>query len=340
MPHARWVKLKSGKRAYYLVLDDGTSGGAAGTGEAGKALAHQWAVDLKRRLRSDRAGFPLERECAWTVKDLKAADLADARHRGLRTALPQLTGSRGGQSKRESHWKNLVAFFGEATGLDDITETRIRQYVASHKPVAANRDLFGVLRPALRLARETGASGYSGDPFQKLKKADERRGRREPIALSKEDTSGVIRACWETDARLGAFIELLYLTASRLTQIGHVHTNFLLYPGHKGGLPRRFALAGRLAALMALPRVFSRKRWLRAVTACGRPELHPHDLRHTRLTHEGDRRGATLLSVQRLGGWRSPAMAGVYLHGGTEPIRVPEEARRKRSKRPKRTKRR
>jgi integrase len=82
------------------------------------------------------------------------------------------------------------------------------------------------------------------------------------------------------------------------------------------GVPPRGAAGGRGAAAGA----FSRDLWERAAKAFGRPELHPHDLRHTALTLEGRRPGASLESIRKLGGWMSAAMADRYLHPDAHAI--------------------
>jgi integrase len=327
MAHARSRKLKTGK-FWYMVEDDDTEH-ACGKGRKGKTLANGWASRINDAKYLTAAGIEVPPLCAWTLSDLKAADMAEAARRGLRTVRPQITGTRGGKSRRESHWKALLAFFGEKTPIDEITQERIRAYIERResrgrkvRAATINRDLWGVLRPALRLARETEVAFYDSDPFAKLRKLDERQGRREPIALSREDTEKFIRQCWTTDARLGAFVELLYLTASRLSQEPASDGRFLRYPAHKGGLPRTFALSGRLAKVARLPRTFDRKLWRAAAEAFKRPKIRPHDLRHSRLTHEGERPGVALLDVQRLGGWRSPAMASTYLHPGDRALQA------------------
>lgn len=324
MAHARGYPCKSG--VFWYVVPDDRRGRPipCGKGAKGRQLATRAAARSNELKYQQQAGIEMPRECVWTLEDLHLADVQAAKDRGLRTALPQLQGK---ASRRESHWRQLLAFFGPYTNLEEITQQRIKDYQEARRrgkagPVPINRDLWGVLRPAFALARDTDESGYSGDPFLKLRKLDERQGRREPIALSRKEVETLIRQCWTTDALLGAFVELLYLTGSRLNQQSALDGRFLRYPAHKGGLPRTFALAGRLAKVAGLPRAFDRKRWRTAVTAFKRPDLRPHDLRHSRLTHEGSRPGASLLDVQRLGGWKSPAMAGVYLHTGREALRV------------------
>lgn len=329
MAWARPRKLASG--TWWYVIDDRKKAHAAGVGKEGRELAQEWAAAMNRAKRLERAGFPPEDVPAvsdWTLADLFAAHLADARRRGLRIARPQFQGKR---SKLESHWSNLLAFFGEKLALDALSDAGIRSYIEAREaakigPSTINRDL-SVLRGALRLARESAAAGYAGDPFASIRPLAEAHRRRQPIALSERDCRKLLRICWSMDQRFGAFVELLLLTASRLNETPTVSGGRLRYPPYKRGRARIFTLRGgpeerRLAKLAQMERHFDRRRlWTPAVAALGRPELRPHDLRHTALTLEGKRPGASLLSLQKLGGWKSAAMAARYLHPDAEAIR-------------------
>lgn len=321
MAHARQRVRKTG--TFWLFVDDNGIETSVGQGKDAKRLAQTWADRYNTRKRLARAGLEDEfpARCAWTLKDLCEADLQDAANRGLRTALPQFQGK---ASKRESHWQNLLRFFGEEAILDTISETAIRAYVSHRQktvgPVPINRDLFGVLRPALRLARETEAANYRGDPFRALRKLNESRGKRRAIALSEPASRRLIRFCRRVHAPLGAWVELQLLTASRPGQRGVIQGGHLRYAAHKRGIPRSFPIAGRLAEVLAEPRAFSRHYWQLAVEQFRRPALHPHDLRHTALTIAGKQLGATLDSIRKLGGWTTTQMADDYLHPDARAI--------------------
>lgn len=322
MAWARARRRRTG--TFYYVFHRGKTY-AAGKGKDGRELAQAWAAAMTKAARAEKAGMPLEDEpgpCLWTLADLYSADMADAKRRGLRTVQPQFQGK---ISKRESDWRQLLAFFDEETNLDAITGERIRTFIEYREsrgvgPAAINRGLFNILKPALRLAREREEAGYSGNPFASVRRLDERSVRRRPIALSAREVQKVIRACWTTDRRLGAHVELLYETASRLNERPEVSGSRLRFPAYKRGRPRSFALTPLLRRLYAAPRLFQRKLWRDAVVLAGHPELRPHDLRHTALTLAGKRPEASLDSLRKLGGWQSAAMADRYLHPDAEPI--------------------
>lgn len=330
MPHARGYPCKSG--VWWYVIPDARHGRPipCGKGAKGKRLATRSAARANELKYQQQAGIEMPRECIWTLEDLHVADIQAAKDRGLRTARPQLSGRRGGKSRRESHWKALIAFFGEATNLDEITQGRVLAYMGARKrgPSATNRDL-DVLRGALRLARETDEAGYSGDPFRGVRRLDERGSRRKPIALPEKETRRVVRALWREDPRLGAYSELLYETCSRLSQVPAIAGRFLRYDPQKRGNPRAFFLASRtrlegrpLGALARLPRLFDRKAWRRGVKLAGHPTLNPHDLRHSRLTVEGGLPKASLSRLMEISGVKSPEVIAVYLHPSGKPIRI------------------
>ncbi len=319
MVFVRSQKLKTGT-FHYVITGRHDRPLPCGRGSDGREYAHELAAEIRKVRRDQRTGKYVPPP-TWTLEELKAADLQDAKNRGLVTAQPQFQGK---LSKRESHWKNLLAFFRSETTLDQVTETRIRAYIAHRQktvgPVPINRDLFGVLRPALRLARETEAAGYHADPFARIRKLDERTSRRAPIVLAAKDATKLIRIARALRKDFGAWVEIQLLTASRRGQVGAVDGAFLRYPPHKRGIARSFRLEGRLAVVVRQRRAFSPGLWADAAKELGRPDLHPHDLRHTALTIEGSRPGATLESIRKLGGWRSAAMADVYLHDDARAI--------------------
>ncbi len=339
MAWARSRRRKSG--TYYYVISEGKTF-AAGKGRVGRELAQEWAAAMTKARRAEKAGMRADETpgpCLWTLTDLYRADMTEARRRGLRTVLPQFQGK---TSKRESDWRQLLAFFGVETNLDAVSGERIRAFIEAREtagvgPAAINRGLFGILRPALRTARERKEeTGYAREPFLGIRKLDERAGARKPIALPEREVWRVIRRCWRTSRKLGAYVELLFLTASRLNEHPEVSGGFLRYPAYKRGKPRAFHLTPRVAVLAALPRAFDRKLWTASATAAGHPTLRPHDLRHTALTLAGKVPTASLDSIQKLGGWRSAAMADRYLHpdaAAIEPLGGPPVARKARRSR-------
>lgn len=324
MAWARSRRRKTGR--FWYVFDRGRTY-AAGKGRDGRILAQAWAAAMTKAARAEKAGMPLEEEpgpCLWTLTDLYHADMTEARRRGLRTVQPQFQGK---ISKRESDWRQLFAFFGAGMNLDAITGERIRAFIEAREeagvgPAAINRGLFGILRPALRLARDRQEVGFLKDPFTGIRRLDERTRSRKALTLSRQQAEKVIMACYGVRQELGAYIELLYLTGSRLNEKPKIEGDLLLYAPYKRGIARSFFLEGRLARVARRQRYFSRKLWKEAVSAVGIPFLRPHDLRHSRLTHEGSRPGASLLDIQRLGGWKSAAMCSVYLHPASAAMRV------------------
>src|SRR5262249_10942554 len=138
-----------------------------------------------------------------------------------------------------------------------------------------------------------------------------------PIALSGPALEKVIRACWDRHPPLGAYVELLALTASRLHESPSLSPGALHYPPQKRGNPRAFRVTRRLRYLMGQPRAFSRPIWLEVVRDLGLPGLKPHHLRHSALTIAGSHRDASLVDLMALGGWKSPQMAARYLHPGS-----------------------
>ncbi len=311
MVYIRSRKRKTGT-FHDVIVRRGQTPIACGAGKEGREEAHELAAEIRKLQRRQRAGLPLPKVSLWTVHKLREEDLTEAKRRGLKTTLPQFQGR---QSRRESHWNNLEAFFGADTPLDAITQRRVRAYAEAREwSVGAVRDLWTVLRPALRLAREHEEALYDGDPFTGIQKPRERH--REGIALPLRTVLGLLRALEAADPELGAYAALLFWTASRLREIGRVDHGQLIYPAYKRGRERRFQVKGRIARLLRLPRSFSYRRWYAALAGVEGvpPDLHPHDLRHTRLTLEGGRPGASIESLIVLGGWKDPSMAARYLH--------------------------
>lgn len=299
------------------MRDDDGHEHKCGKSKDGKAIARKWAQTYnENRILAEAGQLPAQpRACLWTVKDLRLIDLQEAKNRGLRTSLPQ---PHSKASKRESLWKNLAVFFKDELPLDQITDATLRAYIADRQrsvgPVPINRELWGVLRPALRLARDSSASGYSGDPFRGLHKLDEKAGKREGIAVPPKEWPRLVRLARGERPDFGAWVETQLLTASRPGQSGAAREGFLRYGAHKRGIPRAFTLKGRLRGLAKVQRRYSRRCWLRLVEAFGMPDLKPHDLRHSAITAAGKHPKASLDSLRALGGWKTSAIADTYLH--------------------------
>lgn len=344
----RFRKLRTGTFAY-VVTGKHERQIPCGKGKEGREYAQDLVSEILKLRRDQKAGRLPPAECLWRLSDARAAHLDDARRRGLRTALPQ----RGGRiSGLESHWNNLVTFFGNPV-LDQITPARIRAYVVareSARPLKVgkgrgsrlrgavsahtiNQDLFVVLRPALALAATREESGFHGDPFANVSELAPKP-RRRPIAVEERVVDGLVRACWRRSAALGAHVELLRETASRLHESPRVEGGLLKYPPYKRGRPRAFRMVGRLPLLFAAVRRFDRRLWNDVVRQLKIPDFRPHDLRHSVLTILGRRPGMSLVTLLNYGGWKDPAMAGRYLHPETHAL---EPASRVRSVSPKLT---
>lgn len=326
MVYVRSMKLKTGT-FHYVIPNRHARPLPCGSGREALEYAQELAAEIRKANRDARCGKIVPPLCVWTLADAKAADLEEARRRGLRTIQPQFEGK---VSRRESHWNNLTAFFGEKTNLDEITAARIRAYITRREgeglgPASTNRDL-DVLRTALAIARDRQESGLRGDPFKGVPRLEEASRRRAPIALPEANLDRVIRACWRRNAKLGAYVELLRLTASRLRETPTRHGKLLIYPAYKRGLPRTFHIEGRLAEVLKLPRRFDRRIWVSVVNgkegrpgAC--PGLRPHDIRHSVLTILGGRPETSLLELQKWGGWKRPETAAIYLHPDASALR-------------------
>jgi integrase len=327
-----WARSRTWKTGDFwsMIEDDGTAH-KCGKGKKAEIRAKRWANRLNELRYDARAGLITPGPCLWTIEDLHKAHVADAVKRGVRQALPQW---KKGRSHLESQWASLLDFFCLETLIDQIGPERIRAYqdtppaprqkwTRPKGPAAINRDLWGVLKPALALARDREAeSGFRGDPFAKLKPLSklERDRRRKPIALKRAEALRFVAVCRGVRRDFGAFVEQLFLTASRVNQRAVTDGRFLRYPAQKRGIPRSFPLRGRLATVSRAPHFFSMKLWNEAAKLFGRPDLNPHDLRHSRLTIEGNRPKATLFTLQKYGGWKDPMIGRVYLHPDAEAI--------------------
>ncbi|MDQ6892189.1 MAG: tyrosine-type recombinase/integrase [Acidobacteriota bacterium] len=346
MVYVRKRRLQTGV-FYYVVTARHTKPIKCGSGREGKDEANELASEIRKARRDLEAGLPIPVECRWTFEDLKTAHLEDARRRGLRTAQPQFQGR---ISYLESRWNNILAFFDKHEPLSALTSTRIRGFIRWREttpregrkrvagPIPINQDLFTVLNPALAIARAAPESGFAGNPFDGIRPLVAT-DCREPVALPEDELDDVVAACWKRHPPLGAYVELLRETASRLNEEPWIDGDLLRYPPYKRGRERVFTLTDRLPALMKAPRSFSRRIWLDVV---GDLDFRPHDIRHSFLTILGKRPGMSLLTLMNYGGWQSPSMAERYLHPGTAALRPasslprlqPREQARRRKKKP------
>src|SRR6185369_5498830 len=105
---------------------------------------------------------------------------------------------------------------------------------------------------------------YARDPFAAIAPLEERRGRRKPVSLPPKVIERAISSAWRLAkkkppwyvlpgewAQNAAIIELIYLTASRSSQILRLRRDqvqrrdgvrTLVFPPHKGGLERVFVI--------------------------------------------------------------------------------------------------
>lgn len=327
MPHVRSRGLATGRFWYFVQSDKKEI--PCGQGVLGKERAHRKLAAAIKNAYEVGLGFEGERECVWSLRDLRKADLIDARRRGLRTVEKPFQGRK---PYRVWHWDTLADFFGADTPLDEVTPERIRQFIAyREKAVSAatiNRDL-AVLRSALALARETDESGYSRDPFRRVRALKEVNAA--PIALSERQLAGLVRACWKRHPPLGAYVELLALTSSRLNDPPAAGDGSVDYGPQKRGNPRSFRATRRVNTLLRAPRSFNRAIWREVVRELGMPGLTPHHLRHTSITLAAAVPGASLLSLMARAGWKRPETAARYLHPGREPLDVLKLGRRNRN---------
>jgi integrase len=317
MAFVRFRDYKGGR--YYYVIDSGHER-AAGRGSKGKKVALRWSEKINEIRLRRKAGLPDEEipsRSTWTLSILRDRDLEDARGRGLLSLR-----------KRESHWRIILEYFSPDLPLDEITPATIADFVRWRRargagPATINRDLRSCLRPALALARRLRSeSGYAGDPFRDLPQLEERRARRAPIALPPKDVERLLALFWKRDRKIAAAVEILLLTASRIGERYTVEKGFVCYPAHKRGIARRFPLKGRLAELVHKPQAWSRRTWKRVVAEFGRPDLRPHDLRHTAITR-AFHSGVGWKEIQKLGGWKSLQMPlRTYSHLFPEPSKT------------------
>jgi integrase len=170
-----------------------------------------------------------------------------------------------------------------------------------------------LVRYVMRLAADDSRTKSDAEVRALIARAWER-ARRAPAHLAD---------AWRDDA---AIVELLYLTASRISQVlrlrwDQVRDDAIHFPAHKRGAPRVYALVGRIRTIIrATPRrgeyVFPPaararkpyrediKRFWKAVAPAG---FTPHGLRHSAITaalYAGEAPGA----VADRGGWKDLQM--------------------------------
>lgn len=266
-----------------------------------------------------RHGVPVPVRSTWTLKRLKEWDLRDRP-----------------EPSRARRWAVLLGELGDLL-LDDIDTAVLMEYTRRRlykaRPATVNRDI-SVLASAWKRAKPL--SGARNDPFGGLQKLKEERAR--PAVLPPEAVSRFIATCHELAAGAGKrhaaewhqnadMIELLYLTASRLSQIlelraDQIRGDLLYFPPHKGGLERWFRIEGRLSTLLSSgkiqPFLFPsaraagarqgfRRFWTKACERAG-VTITRHALRASRAS-AWFAEGKTVADVQRLLGHSSPQMA-------------------------------
>ena len=304
-----FVRARRRKTGTFFYVVEYEPGGKRIWRSAGRdrAFARRWASRINELKLRRKAGFPDEEapeRCLWTLGILRDRDQADARQRGL--FMPS----------RESCWRNIVRVLDPGLPLTAVTPEAIRDATSEWLKTAKNRTANhyrAVLRFALRLARQTPESGYTGDPFAAIAALPER-DVRASRALTEKQSGRLVRILRRLHPPTAVSAELLLLTASRHSEKGAAVAGALRYPGHKRGRPRAFRLDDRLRALLEQPRGWSRRAWRAATKKLGIPDLRPHDLRHTAAT-QAFLAGAKIPEVQELLGHQSPEMAQrLYTH--------------------------
>jgi integrase len=259
-------RKRKGGTYYYLFASDGTYLAACGRD---RDTAKELLQDAERTERLARRGIRPDPICLWTLGDLRDRDLKDARARGRE--MPS----------RERRWRGIIARLGADTSLDAITATAIEQDATARlesgvTPATINRDR-SLLRTALAFARRhKEVSGYTADPFADIAPLKESATRRRTKALDSATAERLIRKAWEMAsfpprpdprghgaqnvtpqewAQNAAIVELIYRTASRVSQIlglrkDQVQGRRLTFPSHKRGLPRSFEIPVHLSRFL------------------------------------------------------------------------------------------
>lgn len=260
MASLRARKLKTGT-FYYVITKHGKS---IACGQQ-RPVAIEILAEADRVERLEKAGKkPEPLGSDWTLTDLKAHDLKQAAIR--EKEIPS----------RRRRWSSLLAHFGEGFLIDDVTSDALEDFIEKRRgtvrAATVNRDL-ALLRVALKRARHSKRSGYSGDPFRDFEPLKEKGARKATPAMPWETCEALIVTAWKL-AETGpedekprhlypdewkqdaAIIELVYRTASRPSQIfalrrDQVEDGLLSFPAHKRGAPRAFALDERLRRVLS-----------------------------------------------------------------------------------------
>jgi integrase len=363
MAWLRARKLKSGTY-FYVVTSDGRYVAAGKQ----RSVATEILAEADRVERLVRAGkTPEPTGSDWTLEDLRDRDLQDARTRGKEIA------------SRERRWRMILAALGARELIDSINQAVIEDFTLRRSkhagPATVNRDR-SLLRAALALARRLkDVSGYTGDPFKDLAPLPERASRRASVALPRPVAENLIDAAWELAAippkgarnlRAGewaqnaAIVELIYRTASRVSQIlrlekAQVRDGMLAFPPHKGGKARIFEIPARVEKFLSTsgsdrkwvfpgrgdgPREGFRRFWLALCAKAKLSGVTPHALRHSAASIEFAA-GKSIPDIQRLLGHGSPQMAvNLYAHVFPQVLKPigafhlgSREAKQKRAKR-------
>lgn len=320
-----------------------------------RAFAKRWAGKLTEQEFRRKAGFPEVDgpfRSTWKLSELRRRDLEEARLSGREVA------------SRRRRWNVIEETLAGDPLLHQVTGPIAESFrlarLKEAKPSTVNRDL-SVASSAWALAIRFGEAAEN--PWKAVPRAAEKPTRRKAVALDETASERLIRAAWARAERLksyrepwqsAAIVEILYLTASRLSQVlrlrrDQIVGSDLIFEPQKGGTERTFDLEGktrderRLAELVreaarrspdvkwifpsvrrnhrGKPRENIRKFWASLLADESIPSLHRHDLRHSANTL-GAYRGDTIPALQERMGHASPRMASqLYTHVHKSRIR-------------------
>lgn len=302
MAWLRKIKSRKTGKAYYYVIDSQRRSHPCGTN---RALALEALAEFENRQQRRKLGLQVEAPaCTWTLGYVKSRDIEDARRQGKDVGT------------REKVWRAIFQTIPPETMIEAITSDLVWDLTKPGLRNSTIRRRRALLRFALAAARKSARSGYTRDPFVQLPELSERQGARRPIAMTRPQAARLLRLLDRPTAR---WARLQLKTASRPGERPGLEGTLLRYPPHKRGVERRFLVSVSLEGILRSSFAFSRSSWDRAVKQLG-IHVRPHDLRHTALTWAAQKPGASLMDIQRLGGWKSPAMAQRYLHSGNEPL--------------------
>lgn len=309
-----WLRKIKGKRGtrYHLV----TEGKRSRSVGSSLKVAQRILDDYHAKSRLREAGIIDPVRCSWTLDQLKTADMADAERHGRDIQT------------RGYVWKAILAVLGAELRIDRIGRPEMERLAVAtlleSKGATFNRRR-ALLLHALKLAKNMGIGFTFVDPgYPKLSESD----LREASALTKAESSWLLGALAEIHPGTSRYVEVLLLTCSRRSEVRKSRIQAdparLLFPAHKRGIAREFRILGRLADLLefGVPS-WSRDSWEKASAKFEDKfgwRVRPHDLRHTGLTWAASQPGASLASLQKLGGWKSPAMVGTYLHSDSQAM--------------------